>query len=144
MTEEEGRTQLDVRVSGGIADDHPISANDLATLATVLQTAVRGVGTVLSGGQAGVGGRRKATSSQPPSCSSSLSPAPAASPFRSSSLPSRQPFLAPLREIYRVLFIGANRKITSYGMNVVGQDGCMDGYPWWRRFVEACQKHAVG
>jgi hypothetical protein len=59
VIEEEGRAQLDVRVSGGIADQHRISANDLATLATVLQTAVRGVGTVLSGGQAGLGGRRK-------------------------------------------------------------------------------------
>lgn len=57
MTEKEGQTQLDVRVTGGIADQQRISANDLATLATVLQTAVRGIGTVLSGGQAGLSGR---------------------------------------------------------------------------------------
>lgn len=49
-----------------------------------------------------------------------------------------------LREIYRRLFIGPNRKITSYGMNIVGEEGCMDGYPWWPRFVEACSKNAAG
>lgn len=42
-----------------MADQHRIAVNDLATLATVLQTAVRNIGAVLSGGRAGVGGRKK-------------------------------------------------------------------------------------
>jgi hypothetical protein len=54
-----GQTHLCVSVSGGVADEHRIAVNDLTTLATVLQTAVRGVGAVLSGGRAGVGGRKK-------------------------------------------------------------------------------------
>jgi hypothetical protein len=45
-------------VSGGLANEHRIAVNDLITLVTVLQTAVRGVGAVLSGGRAGVGGRK--------------------------------------------------------------------------------------
>lgn len=45
-----------------------------------------------------------------------------------------------LREIYRLLNVGPNRKITSYGMNIVGVDGCMDQYPWWPRFVAACER----
>jgi hypothetical protein len=49
-----------------------------------------------------------------------------------------------LREIYRKLFIGKNRDITSYGMNVIGRPGCMDGYPWWPRFVLACKKNSAG
>jgi hypothetical protein len=49
-----------------------------------------------------------------------------------------------LREIYRLLFIGKNRDITSYGMNVVGKDGCMEGYPWWAKFVRACAEHSAG
>lgn len=52
------RPSLDVRVAGGLEDANRFSANDLATLATVMQTAVRGVATVLSGGRAGVGGRK--------------------------------------------------------------------------------------
>jgi hypothetical protein len=56
---ENGETRLHVRISGGVADARRIAVNDLTTLANVLQTAVRGVGTVLSGGQAGLGGRKK-------------------------------------------------------------------------------------
>jgi len=49
-----------------------------------------------------------------------------------------------LREIYKLLFIGPNRKITSYGMNIVGEDGAMDHFPWWANFVRACARDARG
>lgn len=58
---ETDQTQLTVRVTGGIAEGHRMAVTDLTTLASVLQTAVRGVGLVLSGGRAGMGGRTKGT-----------------------------------------------------------------------------------
>jgi hypothetical protein len=57
---ESAQTQLTVRVTGGIAETHRLTVTDLTTLASVLQTAVRGVALVLTGERAGVGGRKKA------------------------------------------------------------------------------------
>ena len=58
---ETDQTHLTVRVTGGIAEANRMVVTDLTTLASVLQTAVRGVGLVLSGGRAGMGGRTKGT-----------------------------------------------------------------------------------
>jgi hypothetical protein len=54
-----GPKRLDVRVSGGVADENRVPLGDLITIAQTLQDAMRGVGSVLTGGKAGLGGRTK-------------------------------------------------------------------------------------
>lgn len=56
MTTEAPHLQL--RLVGGPADQHRVSLNDLTTIATGVQTAVRNVGAVLAGQATGRGGRK--------------------------------------------------------------------------------------
>lgn len=49
---------LGVRVTGAEADEHRLAVNDLIAIGGVLQTALRNVASVLSGGRGGLGGRK--------------------------------------------------------------------------------------
>lgn len=48
--------------------------------------------------------------------------------------------IAYLRELLPRIYIRAGGRVTSYGMNIIGPDGCMDVYPWWAPFLEACAR----
>jgi hypothetical protein len=59
VTSSDRHTRLQAVVTGALAEEHRIALTDLATLASALQGALRNVGEVLSGGQAGTGGRKR-------------------------------------------------------------------------------------
>ena len=44
-----------------------------------------------------------------------------------------------LELVSRIYIRGAGH-VTSYGLNIIGPDGCMAVYPWWSGFLRACQQ----
>jgi hypothetical protein len=51
--------------------------------------------------------------------------------------------LSYLRELLPRIYIRGRGAVTSYGMNIVGPPGCMNVYPWWQHFEEACRLRAA-
>lgn len=48
-----------------------------------------------------------------------------------------------LREIFPLIYMRRRGKVESYGVNIVGANGCMNAYPWWRDFCAACERRAA-
>lgn len=38
------------------------------------------------------------------------------------------------------IYVRGMGHVSSYGMNVIGRNGCVNGYPWWDDFCAACHK----
>ena len=45
-----------------------------------------------------------------------------------------------VRSLVSRIYIRGAGHVTSYGLNIIGPDGCMAVYPWWSGFLRACQQ----